>query len=215
VNRSTVTPDLLHQLVVGSHAEAITCLAVAAVIEHNNRVLLIEAAADELDCCWEPPTDLVLPGETLTDAVHRVAAQAGIDIDHITSYLGHHDILTDNRGDIVRVSASPPPPQTPTASAASLSPPTTGPPSTTSPTPSTGRPYASSTPPSPRLAPSVRTHDAQSPQPPIAAQHRGWPPGSQGAKRRAATPKVPLTRAAIRGVGRLSEAVGLRHPGPQ
>ena len=103
MNRSTLTPDLLHRLVVSSHTERITHLAVAAVIEHDDRVLLIEADADELDCCWEPPTDLVLPGETLTDAVHRVAAQAGLDIDHITSYLGYHDILTDNGGDIVRV----------------------------------------------------------------------------------------------------------------
>ena len=101
MNRSTVTPDLLHHLINGSHAEAITRLAVAVVSEHGERVLLIEHAGDECDCSWEPPTDLVLPGETITDAVHRVATQAGIDIDHITSYLGHHDLRTDD--DVLRV----------------------------------------------------------------------------------------------------------------
>ena len=36
-----VTAGLLHDLVAGSHAEGITALGVEAVIEHDDRVLLI------------------------------------------------------------------------------------------------------------------------------------------------------------------------------
>lgn len=102
MNHRAVTPDLLHQLVTGSHAEAITRLAVVAVIEHGERVLLIAQPGDDFDDSFQLPTDLVLPAEILTNAVHRVAAQAGIDIDHITSYLGHHELRTDD-GDVLRV----------------------------------------------------------------------------------------------------------------
>ena len=38
----------------------------------------------------------MLPGETLDNAVHRTAAAAGIDLDHIAGYLGHHDLLASD-----------------------------------------------------------------------------------------------------------------------
>lgn len=98
-----VTTSLIHHLVAGSHAEATTRLAVAVVVEAHDRVLLTAVTADNFDCLWEPPTDLVLPGETLTDAVHRTAAQAEVDIDRVTGYLGHRDVRAGD--DIVRTFA--------------------------------------------------------------------------------------------------------------
>lgn len=108
MNPRPVTASLLHHLVTGSHAEATTRLAVAVIIDHDHHVLLVEAddPTSDFHTCWEPPTDLVLPGETLTDAVQRAAAQAGIDIDRVTGYLGHHDhvpTVDDDTGDVVRV----------------------------------------------------------------------------------------------------------------
>lgn len=88
---TAVTPGLLHHLVTGSHAEGTTCLAVAAVIDHHDSVLLVNT-----DHCWELPTELVLPGEPLDDAIYRTAAAAGVDIGHLTGYLGHRDLLTDD-----------------------------------------------------------------------------------------------------------------------
>ena len=88
---TAVTDDLLHLLVASSHAEGTTCLAVAAAIEHDERILLI-ATADDFEPVWQLPTDLVLPGETLLDGLHRtVTTTAGLDIIDITSYAGHHD----------------------------------------------------------------------------------------------------------------------------
>jgi hypothetical protein len=89
-----VTDSLLHNLVVGSHAEGTTKLAVAVLIEVDERILLVEVdnTGDAYHYLWEPPSDLVLPGETLDDAMHRTAAAAGIDLDHIAGYLGHHDL---------------------------------------------------------------------------------------------------------------------------
>ena len=101
--RQPVTTHLLHRLVAGSHAEGTTRLAVAVIIEEGEQVLLAEInndPADAFDYSWQPPTDLVLPGETLTDAVHRTAAMAGIDIADIAAYLGHHD--RHARDDVVR-----------------------------------------------------------------------------------------------------------------
>ena len=93
--RQPVTAALLHGLVAGSHAEATTRLAVAALIEHHEKILLVDTG-----CGWDAPSDLVLPGETLDNAVHRTAAAAGIDLERIDGYLGHHDLPTGH--DLVR-----------------------------------------------------------------------------------------------------------------
>jgi ADP-ribose pyrophosphatase YjhB (NUDIX family) len=98
-----VTTDLLHQLVAGSHAEGTTRLAVAAVIEHDHRVLLIADPGDNFDSSFQPPTDLVLPGETLLDALARtVTVTTGLNLHDVTGYLGHHD-HPDTDGQVVRV----------------------------------------------------------------------------------------------------------------
>ena len=87
-----VTAGLLHHLVTGSHAEGITVLGVEAVIEHDDRVLLIaEPGPDFTDETWQLPGGPVLPGQTLTDALHPAVAAIGLAINEITGYLGHHD----------------------------------------------------------------------------------------------------------------------------
>jgi ADP-ribose pyrophosphatase YjhB (NUDIX family) len=87
-----VTARLLHVLVAGSHAEGITALGVEAVIEHDDRVLLIaEPGPDFTDETWQLPGGPVLPGQTLTDALHPAVAAIGLAIDEVTGYLGHHD----------------------------------------------------------------------------------------------------------------------------
>ncbi|MEX1194138.1 MAG: NUDIX hydrolase [Dehalococcoidia bacterium] len=88
----TVTDELLHRLVTGSHAEGITEIAVACTVDHEDRTLLIaEPGLDFIDGTWELPTGWVLPGETLTDALAKVLATVGLDLDEVTGYLGHQD----------------------------------------------------------------------------------------------------------------------------
>lgn len=89
---AAVTAALVHDLAAGSHAEGITALGVEAAIEHHDAVLLTaEPGPDFTDQAWQLPAGPVLPGQTLTDALHPVAAAIGLTIDQITAYLGHHD----------------------------------------------------------------------------------------------------------------------------
>lgn len=97
----TVTDLMVHQLVAGSHAEGTTRLAVAAAIEHDDKVLLIAATDDNFDRHWQLPSDLVLPGETLLQALDRtVSLTTGLDAIDVTGYAGHHDSHVD--GDVAR-----------------------------------------------------------------------------------------------------------------
>ena len=88
---AAVTGTLLHHLVTGSHAEGITVLGVETVIEHNDAVLLVAEPGPDFDDTWQLPGGPVLPGQTLTDALHPAAAAIGLTIDKVTGYLGHHD----------------------------------------------------------------------------------------------------------------------------
>ena len=88
---AAVTGTLLHDLVTGSHAEGITALGVETVIEHNDVVLLVAEPGPDFDDTWQLPGGPVLPGQTLTDALHPAAAAIGLTIDEVTGYLGHHD----------------------------------------------------------------------------------------------------------------------------
>src|SRR5664280_1647946 len=87
-----VTADLLHHLVTGSHAEGVTALAVQAAIGHDTGVLLVaDHGADFIDHTWQLPGGTVLPGQSLTDALHPVVATIGMSITEVTGYLGHHN----------------------------------------------------------------------------------------------------------------------------
>lgn len=88
---AAVTGTLLHHLVTGSHAEGITALGVEAAISHDDRTLLIAEPGPDFDDTWQLPAGPVLPGQTLTDALHPAAAAIGLTIDEVTGYLGHHD----------------------------------------------------------------------------------------------------------------------------
>ena len=87
-----VTTSLLHHLISGSHAEGITALAVQAAICHHTRILLIAHHGDDfIDDTWQLPGGPVLPGQTLTDALHPTVAAIGLTINEVTGYLGHQD----------------------------------------------------------------------------------------------------------------------------
>jgi ADP-ribose pyrophosphatase YjhB (NUDIX family) len=88
---AAVTSTLLHDLVTRSHAEGITALGVETVIEHHDAVLLVAEPGPDFDDTWQLPGGPVLPGQTLTDALHPAAAAIGLTIDKVTGYLGHHD----------------------------------------------------------------------------------------------------------------------------
>jgi 8-oxo-dGTP diphosphatase len=89
---AAVTSTLVHDLAAASHAEGITALGVEAVIGHHDRVLLIaEPGPDFAGDTWHLPGVPVLPGQTLTDALHPAVAAIGLTVDEITGYLGHHD----------------------------------------------------------------------------------------------------------------------------
>ena len=73
-----ITAGLLHELVTHSHAEGITALDVEAAIEHDDRLLLIvQPGPDFTDDTWQLPAGPVLPGQTLTDALHPAVAAIG------------------------------------------------------------------------------------------------------------------------------------------
>jgi len=97
----SVTDRLLHQLVAGSHAEGTTRLAVAAAIEHDDRVLLVATMDNDFQTIWQLPSDLVLPGETVLHGLDRtVTNTTGVGVVEVTGYVGHFDRELD--GETVR-----------------------------------------------------------------------------------------------------------------
>jgi len=98
---TAVTDQLLRDLVVRSHAEGTTCLAVAAAVEHQDRVLLVAGTGEDFEPVWSLPADRVLPGETLLHGLSRtVSLTTGLDVTAVTGYAGHHDRIVD--GEVVR-----------------------------------------------------------------------------------------------------------------
>jgi hypothetical protein len=92
---AAVTRKLLHDLVAGSHAEGVTDLAAEAAIgrdDNDGQILLVAGPGkDFTDDTWQLPAGPVLPGQTLTGALHPAVAAIGLTIDDVTGYLGHHD----------------------------------------------------------------------------------------------------------------------------
>ena len=86
-----VTGTLLHDLVTHSHAEGITALGVEASSTTMTRLAHRRARPGLHDDTWQLPGGPVLPGQSLTDALHPATAAIGLAIDEITGYLGHHD----------------------------------------------------------------------------------------------------------------------------
>jgi ADP-ribose pyrophosphatase YjhB (NUDIX family) len=94
---AALTPELLHDLVAGSHAEGVTDLAVEAAISHDDQILLIASPGpDFTGQAWQLPAGLVLPGQTLADALDPAVAAIGLTIQDVTGYLGHHDHPGEN-----------------------------------------------------------------------------------------------------------------------
>jgi ADP-ribose pyrophosphatase YjhB (NUDIX family) len=89
-----VTDELLGELVASSWAEGIFALGVAAAIEHDEKILLIGPSGNDFDPIWQLPSGLVLPGETLFDALGRmISLTSGLNLRDVTGYDGHHDRL--------------------------------------------------------------------------------------------------------------------------
>lgn len=96
MNPSRINDAFVHRLVSGSHAQGVNRLAVAALIEDDERILLIETPGhDFIDTTWDLPTGLVLPGETLLDSLHRiVTTTTSVQLDEVTGCIGHDDHIT-------------------------------------------------------------------------------------------------------------------------
>ncbi|MEV4976870.1 NUDIX hydrolase [Streptomyces scopuliridis] len=92
-----VDAALLGDLLYAADADGITKHVVGAVIANaEGKVLLLHRAADDyLGGLWELPSGGVDAGETLTEALHREAAEeTGLTVTTIGAYLGHFDYLS-------------------------------------------------------------------------------------------------------------------------
>jgi hypothetical protein len=93
--RTSITDPLLRQLLISSRTDGVAFVHVAALIEHRSTVLLLHCGDGDIfsPATWQAPTSLLLaPGDVLMDVVYRVVTHtAGLDLDNVTSYLGHHD----------------------------------------------------------------------------------------------------------------------------
>ncbi|GHF70524.1 hypothetical protein GCM10010218_59720 [Streptomyces mashuensis] len=91
---STVTPDLLDDLLHTAARDGIEKTVVGAVItDPDNKMLLLHRpAGDYLGGLWELPSGGVKPGESLTEALRReVAEETGLTVTEVGTYLGDFD----------------------------------------------------------------------------------------------------------------------------
>lgn len=95
MTRTPITDQLLRQLLISSRTDGVAFVHVAALIEHRRAVLLLHCGDGDIfsPATWQAPTSLLLaPCDVLMDVVYRVVTHtAGLDVDNVTSYLGHHD----------------------------------------------------------------------------------------------------------------------------
>jgi ADP-ribose pyrophosphatase YjhB (NUDIX family) len=89
--------EFLQQLTTGAAADAITQLAIRAVIPVAGRVLLLKCRDDDsLDGMWGLPTGAVELGETLVEAVTRIIrTETGLHVTRVRSFLGSLDYQSE------------------------------------------------------------------------------------------------------------------------
>lgn len=85
--------DVYAKLVREADADGIQQLVVGAVIQDQDRVLILKRpATDFMGGIWELPSGKVEPGETLDQAIRReVLEETGLVVTSVRSYLGSFD----------------------------------------------------------------------------------------------------------------------------
>jgi hypothetical protein len=93
--RTPVTARLLRQLPAAARIDGVAFVHAAVVVEHRHTALMLHCGDGDVFSpnTWQVPTGLLLaPRDELTDVIDRVITHtAGLDLDTVTSYLGHHD----------------------------------------------------------------------------------------------------------------------------
>lgn len=93
--RTPVTARLLRQLPAAARIDDVAFVHVATVVEHGHAALMLHCGDGDVfsPTTWQVPTGLLLaPRDELADVIDRVITHtAGLDLDTVTSYLGHHD----------------------------------------------------------------------------------------------------------------------------
>jgi hypothetical protein len=93
--RTPATARLQRQLLAAARTDGVSLVHVAVVVEHNRTALMLHCGDGDAfsPATWQVPTGLLLaPRDELTDVIDRVITRtAGLDLDTVTSYLGHHD----------------------------------------------------------------------------------------------------------------------------
>ncbi|WP_067885232.1 NUDIX domain-containing protein [Nocardia vaccinii] len=86
-------PVLLERLTTDAICDGVQQLVVGAVVQHSNRVLLLQRPEDDfMGGIWELPSGKAERGETLDRALIReVEEETGLDVTVVRSYLGSFD----------------------------------------------------------------------------------------------------------------------------
>jgi len=105
---ATTTARLRH-LAARARADGVSCLSIAAIIEHHGRILLLARGGDGfLDPTWEPPRALLFADESPLRAISRALTTASLAIDQVTGYLGYRDtaVGSDDHTRVFYISAT-------------------------------------------------------------------------------------------------------------
>jgi hypothetical protein len=95
MSRTPITARLPRQVLAAARIDGVALVHAAVVVEHNRSALMLHCGDGDAfsPATWQVPTGLLLaPRDELTDTIDRVVTHtAGLDLDTVTSYLGHHD----------------------------------------------------------------------------------------------------------------------------
>lgn len=88
-----VDDSLIEQLTAEAEADGVQQLVVGAVVQHDNKILLLQRPEDDfMGGIFELPSGKVEDGELLDAALIReVKEETGLDLSQITDYLGCFD----------------------------------------------------------------------------------------------------------------------------